>query len=154
MLGELNGSCVLCVWESPWNVGGWQLVNLNCWLGVPHSNSGSSTQTVLNVDGEGPKLLYPKPSALGVADMILAIKIAHCSWRQAFSLFENILTEEESALKVFLDNTEQVSECCLLGRILFIYALDKPFRKQLSADDYNVCITLKLLICSSNNLEC
>lgn len=42
--------------------------------------------------------------------------------------------------------------CCLLRWLLFKFALGKPFKKKLNADDYNVYTTLKLLICSSNNL--
>lgn len=40
----------------------------------------------------------------------------------------------------------------LIRWLLFKFALDKPFKKKLNADDYNVCTTLKLLICRSNNL--
>lgn len=42
--------------------------------------------------------------------------------------------------------------CCLLRWLLFKFALGKPFKKKLNTDDYNVYTTLKLLICSSNNL--
>lgn len=78
----------------------------------------------------------------------------HASCESSFSSWPRKVYSREVCLIQFSLATLKKAICIyyLLRWILFKFASDNPFKKQLSADDYNVCITLELLICGSNNL--
>ena len=96
---------------------------------------------------EDSQQLYSDPvTALGEADMVILSRTApFLLWVSLFFLVENGLQQR-------CQSEKDISIYCLLRWIWSTFAWGNPFEKQGSADDYNVCITLKLLICGSNTL--